>query len=307
MKNILVFLTLSFCSQQSTPSAITYEFNGGRFGDNLSTYCKAKIFSYKYSIPLLYKPFEYSDQLTMHLKETHYSTELRDQFEAIIHIKTEDDIKKNRNKNVLFVTNFYTPAPGLYEYGFTNTDAAQDIKQLFTPIMAMPLIEKSDTYITVAVHVRKGGGFDAPLASEQIYKNPAQYADQQWPTKFPPDQYYIDQIRMIQKLIGREKGIIIYLFTDDPDPAKLARRYQEQLADINLEFRYRDTGNSHNTNVVEDFYLMAQCDCLIRSSSLLAKASQLLGTHQIIIYPIQGKWVDDKVIINPVGIIIRDN
>lgn len=302
---VLLCIVLFFCSK-CEPSAITYELNGGRLGDNLSTYCKAKWFSYKYQIPLLYKPFEYSNQLTLHQLETPYNPDMLSQFDAVIKVKNEEDIKKNIHKNVLFVSNFYSQTPGLYELGFIDLDFARIIKEALSPFESTDSIEKSDTVITVALHVRKGGGFDAPLASGQIAKKGAQYADQQWPTKFPPDQYYVDQLRTIRKLIGNERRMIIYLFTDDPDPEKLARLYQENLSDSNVEFRYRTSGNSHDSNVVEDFYSMAQCDCLIRSSSLLAKAAQLLGNHQIIMHPIQGKWADDKVIINPVGIIIRE-
>lgn len=304
--NVLWIALLLFCCK-NRPAAITFELNGGRFGDNISTYCKAKIFSYKYDIPLLYTPFEYSDQLTLDLTETKYSTEKASSFDAIVSVKTEDDVKKNKNKNVLLVINFYTSSPGLYEYGFNNPSFAYEIKQLLTPINLPDSIEKNNNEVTIALHVRKGGGFDAPLASEQSSKKPGQYADQQWPTKFPPDQFYIDQLRMMRKLIAAEKKMIIYLFTDDRDPEKLAKRYQEKLSDIPLVWRYRTTGNSHNAHVVEDFYLMAQCDCLIRSTSLLARASQLLGKHEIIIYPITGYWVEDTLTINPVGIIMRDS
>ncbi len=241
----------------------------------------------------------------MHNEETLLTSDMKNQFDAIIKVNTEDDIKKNKNKNVLLVTNFYTPAPGLYEYGFTNPEKAADIKLLLTPINPPPSIEKNNNEVTIALHVRKGGGFDAPLASEQITKKPVQYADQKWPTKqFPPDNY-IDQLMMIRKLLGNEKKLIIYLFTDDPNPERLVTRYQEKLHVIRFKFRYRTSGDSHKANVVEDFYMMGQCECLIRSASLLARACQLVGTHQIIIYPIQGYWVDDTLIINPVGIIIR--
>jgi hypothetical protein len=159
----------------------------------------------------------------------------------------------------------------------------------------------------VAVHVRKGGGFDKPLASPSIYKKEPPYSDQIWPTKFPPDQYYLDQIKVIRKLIPHNLSIIIYLFTDDPNPAELAHRYATYLNDVSISFTYRTQENSHDTNVVEDFYHIAQCDYLIRSSSLFAKAAQLLGNHKIIMYPILGSWQDGKVIIDPAGIIMRDS
>jgi hypothetical protein len=303
--SLLVFILIAH-AQLCQPSAITYELNGGRLGDNLNTYCKAKWYAYKYKLPLLYKPFTYSDQLHLHIQETLFNANIFNEYEAVVTVNVEDDIKNHKNENVLFVTNFYTQAPGAYEQGFTHKEFGEELKKLLTPILAIEPLEKPYGCITIALHVRKGGGFDAPLASEQVFKKSIVYADQQWPTKFPPDQYYLDQLGMIRKILGPEKKFIIYLFTDDPNPAALAQRYQEHLTDTNVEFRFRAHDNSHDAHVVEDFYRMTQCDCLIRSSSLLARASQLIGNHKIIIHPIQGYWVDGTLVINPVGIIIRN-
>ena len=73
-----------------TSSAVTYTFSGGRFGDNLLSYCHAKWISYKYRIPLLYKPFGYSDQLMIDLYEIHYSQELEAQFDAVVEYSFAD-------------------------------------------------------------------------------------------------------------------------------------------------------------------------------------------------------------------------
>ena len=305
MRSIVLIIFL-FCPATQCERVITYEFNGGRFGDCLSTYCKAKWFSYKHNLKLLYKEFTYSDQLALHIREINYNADQKDSFSKIIKVKNESDIINNKDQNVLFISNFYSQTPGLYEYGFQDTEFANLIKCALTPIVQMPIIEKQENSITAAVHVRKGGGFDKPLSSEQTYKKNEQYADQIWPTKFPPDQYYIDQIKVLKKIIGIQTQLVIYLLTDDPNPAALAARYSQILNDPLISFIYRGKDNSHDSNVVEDFYLMAHCDCLIRSSSLFAKAAQLLGNHEVIIYPMHGKWIDEKVIIDPVGIIIRD-
>lgn len=288
-----------------SPSAITYDFNGGRFGDCLSTLCKAEFFAHKYKLKLLYKPFIYSDQLAVHITETHYTQELEQQYDKIVYIKNGKDIKKSKHKNILYISNFYSETPGLYEFGLQDKNFGAKLKQILMPIDPPALIEKPEGAITAAVHVRKGGGFDKPLASEQVYKKDQQFADQIWPTKFPPDQYYIDQIKVLRKLIDPEKSLLIYVFTDDPDPAALAARYTQKLNDPTISFTHRQNDNSHDAHVVEDFYLMSQCDCLIRSSSLYAKAAQLLGDHQIIIYPIRGYWKDNLLIIDPVGITLR--
>ena len=72
-------------------SAVTYDFSGGRFGDNLVSYCHAKWISYKYNIPLLYKPFDYSDQLMMDVLEIPYSDDLEKQFENIVNYSKTDE------------------------------------------------------------------------------------------------------------------------------------------------------------------------------------------------------------------------
>ncbi|HEV7737800.1 MAG TPA: hypothetical protein VGO47_10580, partial [Chlamydiales bacterium] len=50
----------SLCANPDSTQAITYEFSGGRFGDNLLAYFHAKWVSYKYNIPFFYKEFPYS-------------------------------------------------------------------------------------------------------------------------------------------------------------------------------------------------------------------------------------------------------
>lgn len=172
------------------------------------------------------------------------------------------------------------------------------------PTTPMPIIEKNEQHITVALHVRKGGGFDKPLSTDQ--NKGTQFSDQIWPTKFPPDHFYIEQLKTLRKLVGSNTILDVYLLTDDPDPTSLAQKYAQELNDPLLFFHYRDHDNNHQSNVVEDYYTMAQCDCLIRSSSLIAKAAQLLGNHRIILYPIHGYWDGNKVIIDPVGITMRD-
>src|SRR5581483_4103322 len=52
--------------QALVTSAVTYELNSGRLGDNLLTYGIARWISYKYGLPFLYVPFEYSEYLRLH-------------------------------------------------------------------------------------------------------------------------------------------------------------------------------------------------------------------------------------------------
>ena len=301
-----IFVILLFFSTVSARNYITYTLNGGRFGDCLSTVCKALWYAYRYDLTLLYKEFEYSNQLRLHQLETPYNDEIIHTASKIVKVKTEDDIRNNNKQDaILFVSDFYSITPGLYEYSVQDPVFAQILKNALTPIIPLPTIQKEPDTVTVAVHVRKGGGFDQPLFSVQIYKKPGQPADKVWPTKFPPDQFYIDQIITLKKLISPKK-MIVYFLTDDPNPHQLVVLYQSHINDPEIQFIYREHHNSHNANVIEDFCTMAQCECLIRSTSLYAKAAQLLGSHAIIMYPINGYWQENKLIINPIGIIIRE-
>lgn len=312
----MFFLLSIFLIQNLFGCAITYDLNGGRLGDNLSTYAKAKLFSHLFNIELLYKPFAHSDLLYMHVKEKHYTQQLADQFSKIVFVKSLEDIIIPQEEKILFITNFYTKTPKiLYDFAQENPTFAQEIKLMLSPLAPIPLLEKPKDTITIALHVRKGTGFDKPLGSLQQYDGhehiihysekiirQEQFSDFIWPTKFPPDQYYIDQIKKISELLDHQP-LHIFLFTDDPHPEEIAHRYQKALNKKNISFSYRISGNSHDTNIVEDLHQMASCDCMIRSSSLLAQAAQLLGNHTIIIYPKHALKLSDRIIIDKIGII----
>lgn len=307
MKKIGFYLLLS--SQISLGNcAITYDFNGGRFGDCLSTYAKAKWFAHKHTLELLYKPFEYSDQLNMHASETLYNPQDIKQYKTIVKVKTEQDIKNNTQDHVLFVSNFYSITPDLYEYRFIDKKWEQIITTVLAPHGDTPAQTTHKDAATVALHVRKGGGFDQPLSTDLLDTNTPikKFADQIWPTKFPPDEYYIQALQNLIKLLGPLTPVVVHLFTDDPHPQALAQKYKAALNNSCVEFIYRESGNAHNKNVVEDYYLMARCDYLIRSSSLLAKACQLLGDHKIIVCPGHGYWDGTKAVIDLVNIIMRN-
>lgn len=308
MKFQKILFGLMFFSQLSSGKcAITYEFNGGRFGDCLSTFAKAKWYAFKYKLPLLYKPFKYSDQLNLHTSETPYKADDLQFFNKIVKVKSEADIINNKEDNILFISNFYSITPDLYEYRYIDKRWEREIQKAICP-SDIPQKCLKENAITIALHVRKGGGFDQPLSTDETNSNKLltrKFADEIWPTKFPSDEYYIEGLASMIKLIEQNKIINVYLFTDDLEPAKLAAKYATALSNSHVQFVYREIGNTHNKNVVEDFHAMAECDYLIRSSSLLAKASQLLGNHQVILFPRHGSWDGNQAIIDLINIIIR--
>ena len=154
---------------------ITYDFSGGRFGDNVLAYLHAKWISYKYKIPLIYRPFAYSDQLNMHLNEKVANI---DSFRK--HYLSKQDPEPNINSNCLFVVPYFSEVEFehrlpwnknwlYFKVDWANPEFKKIIQSLVSPInqklLDVPLPQDA---ITVAVHVRKGGGFDnALLADDQ--------------------------------------------------------------------------------------------------------------------------------------------
>ncbi len=332
-----------------TPHAITYKIEPWRrLGDMITTVGKADYFAYTYDMKLLYKPFPYSDQFQLHITQQLFTPELASTYSKTVPFTTIAELEKELASAdpILFECHFLTQSPILYTFSRTNYHFEQRIKKMFTPLAPIERLPKPEGVITVALHVRKGGGFDRPLASTQEYSkeesplkgvylykhNPAGsytdvwplhwpagqayieavrtlvlkrnlFSDYTWPIKFPPDQYYIDQLTYLaQQFEG--KNLLVYLFTDDPNPHAIVERYSAALKEYpRLIFSYRQAGNHHTKNVIHDLFCLAQCDCIISASSSFANAAHLLGSHALIIVPVHAISMPDKIIINKVGVL----
>ncbi len=357
---LLVLLTISsFChaglfkdilssSSKKSQCAITYKIESWRrLGDHILTFCRAKLLSIAYNIPLYYKPFTYSDQFALHNKETLLTPEIEKKYDTITPLNTIKEFEEGlkSGKSILFESHFLTETPWLYTYSRQNRDFELEIKALLTPIFSIESLPKPESVVTVALHVRKGGGYDIPTASKQEYdlneepikgiylkKNApvnsctdiwpikwpysfkfieevnkfahqkTHFADYVWPIKFPCDQYYIDHLRYLSKFL-KDRQLLVYLFTDDPNPEVIMQRYSQALADCpRIIFSYRQAGNHHTKNVLHDLFAIVQCDCLISASSSFAHVAQLLGDHSILIMPIHATTFPDKVVMDKVAV-----
>lgn len=301
---------------------------GGRLGDMLLMYTKAKWVSYHYQLPLLYKPFEYSDQLEMHYRQPH--------FDDIKNSYLQEVICRNKallaqlKDNSIYTIHYYFTLPNWGDYQekydgqeimtwqevYNDNDFLHELRKDITPHEDLILTELPGDKISVAVHIRMGKGFDAPLLSRQLYdvnhlvtddKMPKKknFADRAWPLKFPPTQYYIDQIKALSTLLN-DAELYVYIFTDSPEPVRLMLNIERLVNKSNITFDCRRENNIHNHNVLEDMFSMARFDCLIRSGSNYPQVSQLIGDHKIVIYPKSAKWVGTTLVIDDVGMLVRD-
>ncbi len=349
---IAPLITSIEAKSKKSPHAITYYIESWRrLGDAITTVSKTLYFAQTHHLPVYYQEFPYFDQFALSQDATLLSSEIRQQFSKVIPIQRHDDVAKHlaSTEPILFECRFLSETPAVYTITREYPEFGKLIKTAFTPLMAIDPLPKPPAVITVALHVRKGGGFDKPLGSRQEYAPPSMpkgiylkknsppgshldawpipwpagimfieavrrycykkthYSDYIWPIKFPPDQYYIDQLKELTNLLPG-KNLLVYLFTDDPDPESIMARYSAQLADHpRIIFSYRQKGNHHTKNVLEDLFAITQCDCLISASSSFATAAQILGNHQVLIFPIHAITLPDTIVINKVGVITMQN
>jgi hypothetical protein len=308
MKNNLISSALLIFTHSLYPaqSYITYKANPAhqsRLGDCLCIYARARWFSYKYNIPLLYSPFPYSDFLQL----SHQ------------HQLTQKDITVPQ-KTVRLLSNIHLePHAGLLylQYGINNATTIPVEDRAFITLLRQELAPlKPLTYdfsipqdrITIAMHYRRGGGFDGPLLSETLLTlqqaeklrpilsanprrikitpfNPDQsgkpYADALFPLKFPAHMYYVESLKEIAKIFN-QRPLHVHLFTDHSEPETIVKSLQKTLSHLNISFAFRANNNTHNANVLEDLYGMQQFDCLIRSGSYFSLWASVLHDYAVL-------------------------
>lgn len=303
---IAVFFLIfaNFCFAKTGMAAVTYTFSGGRFGDNLLSYAHAKWIAYQYNIPLLYKPFDYSDQLRMHQLEVPYCAELVEQFCDEI-VLTPDNLIIDPASDILYVVPFFPESifnrydrefPYLFTVEWENPQFKAILQQMISPVgdYSIPLLPQD--CVTVAVHVRRGTGWDIPnyrITPKQLIAS--------HPLRFAPDSFFIEQLQVIAQLYTDRK-IYVYVFTDHDNPQELAYYYQKEVGCERMLFDCRRSENNEFINVLDDFFALTHFDCLIRSDSNFSYLASKLGNYCVVLSPWHGMVTDEDTIIDEVCI-----
>lgn len=309
---ILAGVAISTLSMFATTNIISQFINGGRFGDHLMTYVRTKMLSDRYGVPFFFTPFEHTELLMMSKYENKFTHDMARSKKKIMKATLSLDLMYD---NVHFVCFPYLDGTQdditrdeLYDYMMDNYRFLREIKKMIAPIKPVQPLDLPTNKITVAVHVRKGSGHDRILPStEKLTVSKNKYENVSNPEKFPEDNYYIEQIRLLAELL-EDRQLFVYIFTDDSNPVALMNYYSKCVGKDNVEFACRDSTNSGKSSILEDFFAMAyQFDCLIRGKSAFSYVAQLIGNHKIVIHTKGGEWVDRVgVVIDKVGMVVRD-
>ena len=133
------------------------------------------------------------------------------------------DAQIKSGESILFECHFLTETPSMYT--FTRQDQAFEkiIKEMLAPLITIDPLPRPPSVITVALHVRKGGGSDKPLASQQEYtlketqtkgiylrkNNPPGSHIDIFPIKWPAGIMYIDAVK---KYIAKKNSFSDYIW-----------------------------------------------------------------------------------------------
>lgn len=274
-------------------SAITYPVIGGsRFGDHLLSYMHAKWIAFRHGYTLLYRPFIHSDELLLDTLEQRYNNQ------KTIPLKVNELSKLKKNKNATYLMSYFPESPielktGQWEYFPVEWDDkafVEELQKMIKPKNPVPkMVLPADT-ITVAMHIRRGGSFEA--------------FNDGFPAKFPHDYFYIDALTEIYEQLG-EQELYVYIFTDDQHPAKVAESYKNAFKDKKITFEYRHTKNDYYLNVIDDFFALAQFDCLIRPDSNFTLCASKINTYLIEISPGDSAVINQKTLISSMAIKIN--
>lgn len=281
-------------------SAVTYSFSGGRFGDNLLSYCRAKWISYRYDIPLLYVPFKYSDNLVMHAREIHLTQEVADTYKSVVSYAAAETI--NPYNQVLYVVPFFPESlcerncvrfPYLFDVDWEEPGFKRELQAMIRPLNEMRRWEFPHDAITVAVHVRVGTGFDIL---------PGQTLDDMTrtqPLKWPPESFYLQAIARVIELFPHS-NLYVYIFTDHDDPVQIMEFFRSIIIDSRVTFDCRKKGNTHFNNVLEDFFAFLQFDCLIRPDSNFSLVASKIADYKILIAPLHATQLGGTIVIDEI-------
>jgi hypothetical protein len=325
--NAVQFFLIGFLSSfvftecASARSGIVSGLSGGRLGDNLVAVAHAAWLSHIYGYELGYMPFEYSDKLVLRYTARRYTKEWVDLFSTVIRHGTkptlEQDVVAHARGACTIIPYF---SEFLSEYGtcpefahlktipfrvnWHDASFKELLRHLFKPVDTVRLFSLPADRISVALHMRRGGGFDAPPSDGTSYSGSS--FDRGAPLKCPPIRFYIDQLISLYENLG-QRPLYVFVFTDDRSPESLVDQVKKWIGTRDIIFDWRKSGNSHESNVLEDFVNMQRFDCMIRAQSNLSYMAARLGAPRIEIEPYASRWDDKWLVITHARIMFSDS
>jgi len=279
MKILLpMMLALSVLGDICGEAFITKEWHGDdRLGDQIILYMTSQAIAKQFGFTYLHRPFDYSDQFLLE-RDAWCPENPESYFDEVVEVsdvtqfgKIKRSITRKSDKQVLYVVKWSMLIALLSRQ---NKAFFRSMRKKMAPNFELQHARLPHNAVTVALHVRTGGGYD----SEEVMAT--------FPNKFPDPVSALPYLNTVVNQAGSKK-VYVYVFTDDRDPLSIVQRIEPLLKRPNVVFDCRREGNAHDKNVLEDFFFMMKFDYLIRPSlSMFPRAVGLLGDFKrVFVYP----------------------
>lgn len=294
MTFISSFLEAKECSQ------LTYRLSGGRLGDNILMYLRAKYVAKKYDLDFVYKPFDMAEYFLFHeLEGSHKKKEV---LQKKVVIQKEEDLLllNGEGAELPYFSDFLSEYPVFKEFpsvfvDWNDAQLKEYMRYAVTPICELPLIYPEDpSKINVAIHLRYGSGQDDEATINRH------------PLKFPPIDFYANQVLKIYEHYGSQP-LEVFLFTDAKEPKRVAAQLLNSLKNIDVEIRYKEIVKQEPIEILQDFFSLQNFDCLIRPESSFSYLASLIKDYEISVAPFIYQKVKGKVKITAVEVQKRGN
>lgn len=280
-------------------SFVTYGLSGGRFGDNLLSYLHAKWLSYEYNIPLLYRNCPLFSLLNLSEIELPFTDS---DWNHLRGIDLFSPVQLSPDSSCVYHCGYF-PAYrdeqisgnwGGFPVDWKDPEFRQMALVAIAPKEILTLTLPPSNAISIAIHVREGGGYDN---AEQ-----SRWGD---PYKFPPMNFYPEALNQILPLF-HGKRTYCYIFTDCQQPEIIMREIAQALPEgLEILFDYRKTENHPEKNILEDFFSLFYFDVLIRPRSNFSIIPSLLKDYAVLCYPAEITKDNNQVNLTKIGIEIN--
>jgi hypothetical protein len=261
---------------------VTYESRPRRFGDDLINYLHAKWIAYRHKMPLLYKPFMYSSELKLDDLESQYNQKNHTEFKEVRFRKGLEVGSMSEDLSKIYLVRYFPecswekthgtrhngkPWVDYFDIDWSDVEFRKMVQALISPKQELFLVVPPQDCMSIAVHYREGGGYDQNISSLNL------------PTKFPPLDFYIQGLLKMNKLF-EGRTLYCYLFTDAKNPVEAIDQIKAAMPlNSSITFDCRSSGNSHDKNVLEDFFSLFQFDCLIYPQSNFSMVPALIHDY----------------------------
>lgn len=277
---VFYFLFLFFMPElDGYEKAITYH-SASRTGDQIVDYIHAKWMSYKYGLPLYYRPFYYSSEFVFHFEEQILTSDVIQRYRCV-DLNSVQQLNEKVNEDTLYYVhhcpdskyecinlNWGTP---FIDVDWDDETFKKEMIRLIAPVKPLKLIHPPEGIVSIALHYRSGEGFDGDGAKKTR------------PLIFVSDTYYFNQLKLVQKLTN-SSPLYVFIFTDHTDPQKIVHKFRDHFPGDKIIFDCRESSN-YNLNVLEDMFSFLNFDCIIRTLSHFSAVASHLGNFKIDISP----------------------